>query len=112
TTRSLRAQKFTWTDDGLPFFGEPVAAGEKVISPSGENGPLVTRVHGTRVKVVSKANNQCLTVSEQGASFNRCDTKDAEWTLDYTAHGKYRLVNNANLFLGDASSGKTHCATG
>lgn len=112
TTRSLRAQKFTWTDDGLPFFGEPVAAGEKVISPSGENGPLVTRVHGTRVKVVSKANNQCLTVSEQGASFNSCDTKDAEWTLDYTAHGKYRLVNNKNLFLGDASSGKTHCATG
>lgn len=112
TTRSLRAQKFTWSDDGLPFFGEPVAAGEKVISPSGENGPLITRVHGTRVKVVSKANNQCLTVTDKGASFNACDNKDAEWTLDYTSQGKYRLVNSQNFFLGDATMGKTHCATG
>ena len=112
TTRSLRAQKFTWSDDGLPFFGEPVAAGEKVISPSGENGPLITRVHGTRVKVVSKANNQCLTVTDKGASFNTCDNKDAEWTLDYTSQGKYRLVNSQNFFLGDATMGKTHCATG
>lgn len=112
TTRSLRAQKFTWSDDGLPFFGEPVAAGEKVISPSGENGPLITRVQGTRVKVVSKANNQCLTVTDKGASFNACDNKDAEWTLDYTSQGKYRLVNSQNFFLGDATMGKTHCATG
>lgn len=34
--RSTRAQRFTWTADGLPDFGIPVAEGEAVKSPSGE----------------------------------------------------------------------------
>ncbi len=34
--RSPRMQKFTWTDDGLPDFGEPVRLGVRMPAPSGE----------------------------------------------------------------------------
>lgn len=35
--RSPRMQKFTWTADGFPDFGEPVALGAALELPSGEN---------------------------------------------------------------------------
>lgn len=35
-SRSVRMQKFTWTGDGLPSFGEPVATGQAIAVPSGE----------------------------------------------------------------------------
>jgi len=100
-TRSLRAQKFTWHDDGTPNFGEPVAAGESVVSPAGENGPLVTQVQGTRVNLVSRANDTCVQVNSQGeVDAASCTVGDAaNWNLDYTTEGKYRLVNSAGLFL-------------
>ena len=34
--RNIRAQKFSWTTSGDPFFGEPSAVGYKLIVPSGE----------------------------------------------------------------------------
>ena len=34
--RNVRIQKFSWTADGLPVFGEPVATGRAVPVPSGE----------------------------------------------------------------------------
>ncbi|MCF0074193.1 glycoside hydrolase family 43 protein [Dyadobacter sp. CY261] len=34
--RNVRMQKFTWTADGLPSFGEPVPTGQAVTIPSGE----------------------------------------------------------------------------
>lgn len=33
-TRSIRAQRFTWTDSGVPFFGEPIEQGVAVSRPS------------------------------------------------------------------------------
>src|SRR5690606_7792485 len=66
STRSVRAQKFTWNDDGTPNFGEPVAAATPVASPSGENGPLVTKVQGTQLSLVSKANNRCVAAHKNG----------------------------------------------
>ncbi len=35
TDRNVRAQKFTWTDEGLPIFGEPISAGVSLNVPSG-----------------------------------------------------------------------------
>ncbi len=35
--RSMRVQKFTWTSNGFPNFGSPVALGTSVDVPSGEN---------------------------------------------------------------------------
>lgn len=35
-SRNIRMQKFTWTADGYPVFGEPVPAGVQVPVPSGE----------------------------------------------------------------------------
>ena len=35
-SRNVRMQKFTWTADGLPSFGEPVATGRAIAIPSGE----------------------------------------------------------------------------
>lgn len=34
--RTSRAQPFTWTADGLPFFGQPIPAGVPIPRPSGE----------------------------------------------------------------------------
>ncbi|ACE83962.1 family 43 glycosylhydrolase [Cellvibrio japonicus] len=101
STRSLRAQQFTWTDDDLPFFGEPVASGVPVQAPSGENGPLVTKVQGTQVQLVNKADGQCLVVDAEGA--RQADCAQAQpWTLDYTTAGRYRLVTSQGEFLSGA----------
>ncbi|MCF2446689.1 glycoside hydrolase family 43 protein [Dyadobacter sp. CY345] len=35
-SRNVRMQKFTWTADGIPVFGEPVATGQAIAVPSGE----------------------------------------------------------------------------
>lgn len=40
-TRSIRAQRFTWTDSGYPFFGEPIEQGVAVSRPSKEYNPPV-----------------------------------------------------------------------
>lgn len=112
-TRSLRAQKFTWNADDTPNFGEPVAAGEPVISPAGENGPLVTKVQGTQVQLVSKANQQCVSFGADGKiSAADCkNTSASNWVLDYITNGNYRLVNKDGKFLGQGgaacSAGKT-----
>lgn len=34
--RSVRMQKFTWTSEGIPYFGQPVSLGEFLDKPSGE----------------------------------------------------------------------------
>lgn len=34
--RGIRAQPFTWDDEGLPVFGEPIPAGVEIPAPSGE----------------------------------------------------------------------------
>jgi GH43 family beta-xylosidase len=34
--RDIRLQKFTWTKDGLPLFGEPVGTGVEIKRPAGE----------------------------------------------------------------------------
>lgn len=113
STRSLRAQKFTWNADDTPNFGEPVAAGKPVISPAGENGPLVTKVQGAKVQLVNKANQQCVSFGADG-NVAAADCKNAaasNWVLDYTTNGNYRLVNNDGKFLGQGgaacSAGKT-----
>jgi GH43 family beta-xylosidase len=41
--RNVRAQKFSWTLDGLPDFGEPVPAGTQISLPSGYS-PLKLRI--------------------------------------------------------------------
>jgi GH43 family beta-xylosidase len=38
--RNVHAQRFTWTEDGNPFFGAPIAAGEEVALPSGRFAAL------------------------------------------------------------------------
>jgi hypothetical protein len=100
-TRSLRAQKFTWNDDGTPRFGEPVAAGVPVVSPAGENGPLVTDVQGTQVLLANKANHKCVAFDANGKiSAANCDDElRSRWVLDYTTGGNYRLVNKDGKFL-------------
>ncbi|MBR3646735.1 MAG: RICIN domain-containing protein, partial [Lachnospiraceae bacterium] len=40
-TRAIRAQRFTWTDSGYPFFGEPIDQGVSVSRPSKVYAPPV-----------------------------------------------------------------------
>lgn len=103
-TRSVRAQKFTWHEDGTPNFGEPVAEGTPVLLPSGENGPLVTKVTGAEYQLVNKTANQCLAKSG-AAMFGDCDGAAANWVVDSTTDGFFRLANNATgHFLGTCAT--------
>lgn len=104
-TRSVRAQKFTWHEDGTPNFGEPVAEGTPVPLPSGENGPLVTQVTGAEYQLVNKAASQCL-AKGGAAMFGDCDGAAANWVVDSTTDGFFRLANNATgHFLGTCATG-------
>ncbi|WP_226877018.1 family 43 glycosylhydrolase [Microbulbifer hainanensis] len=95
-TRSVRAQKFTWNADGTPNFGEPVPEGQPQKLPSGENGPLMTEVQGAHWQLVNSA-GQCLA----GSTLGNCDDSSAQWVLDNTADGAYRLAHvETGEFLG------------
>jgi hypothetical protein len=98
-TRSVRAQKFTWNEDGTPNFGKPVPEGEAQKLPSGENGPLTTKVLGAHWQLVN-SNGQCLA----GSALGDCEKSSARWVLDNTADGAYRLANaDTGKFLGAES---------
>lgn len=103
-TRSVRAQKFTWNEDGTPHFGEPVPEGQPVQRPSGENGPLVTRVQGQAHRIVNGTSGLCLAIAS-GPDDHRahqlpCDKSDARWVLDPVTDGYFRIANlNQGKFL-------------
>lgn len=110
-TRSLRAQKFEWNDDGTPDFGKPLTPGVVVPPPSGENGPLVTRVQGQRYHLVNATSELCLDISpdpqDNRAIQRQCSATNGQWVLDPTTDGFVRLANREDSkFLGVAD-----CAT-
>ncbi|MBD3586923.1 family 43 glycosylhydrolase [Salinimonas sp. HHU 13199] len=110
-TRSLRAQKFGWNDDGTPDFGKPLTPGVEVPPPSGENGPLVTRVQGQRYHLVNATSELCLDISpdpqDNRAIQRQCSATNGQWVLDPTTDGFVRLANREDSkFLGVAD-----CAT-
>lgn len=95
-TRSLRAQKFSFDDKGLPQFGAPLAPGVKVARPSGEQGPRVGKVQGLAYKLRDKHSGQCLssnhtTLPQLGA----CD-KASHWQPDAMATHAVRLQDLAS----------------
>lgn len=96
-TRSLRAQKFTWNDDGTPDFGKPLTPGVEVNPPAGEYGPLVTRVQGQRYHLVNATSNLCLDIDadpENNRAVQRaCSGTNGTWVLDSMADGYMRLAN-------------------
>ncbi|AWB69253.1 alpha-N-arabinofuranosidase (plasmid) [Saccharobesus litoralis] len=99
-TRSARAQPFTWTDDGLPNFGEPLMDRQQLPVPSGEQGPLTANVQGVKYKIVNRQANLCLVANEAGeVSVADCDTANNtannEWVVDPANDGTYRFVNSA-----------------
>lgn len=75
-SRSLRAQKFSFDQNGLPVFGKPLAPGVKVAAPSGEHTPLTTKVQGQRLQL--KAGDLCLTADAKGkVSKGSCQVSSA-----------------------------------
>lgn len=97
STRSLRAQKFNWHDDGTPDFGKPVTPGVIVAPPSGEDGPLVTRVQGQQFALVNATSDLCLDIhadpENNRAVQTACNFNNSHWVLDATDEGFYRLAN-------------------
>ena len=96
-TRSLRAQKFTWNDDGTPNFAKPVTPGVEVAPPSGEYGPLVTRVQGQRYNLVNATSGLCLDIApdpqDARAVQRQCAATNGQWVIDATTNGFVRLAN-------------------
>lgn len=94
-TRAARAQPFTWTEDGLPNFGEPVMDKQQIPVPSGEQGPLRAQVEGVRYKVINRKTGLCLTGNTQGkTTVDDCARADAQWVVDPANEGFYRLANH------------------
>lgn len=58
--RTTRVQRFTWGEDGMPIFGEPVATTEEIAAPAGDNGvdpiPDFGMVELSRFRVKGYAN--------------------------------------------------------
>jgi GH43 family beta-xylosidase len=102
-TRSVRAQPFTWTEDNLPVFGEPIPEGEPVNAPSGENGPLVTRVQGAPQLLVS--GDSCLIAKDSDSvGQSKCGVTGSKWVVDPTTDGHVRFANReTGEFLTSAS---------
>ncbi|MBN7827732.1 family 43 glycosylhydrolase [Bowmanella dokdonensis] len=96
-TRSLRAQKFTWNEDGTPNFGKPLTPGVVVAPPSGEDGPLVTRVQGQPYQLINATSELCLDIAsdpqDNRALQANCTVNNGRWVLDPTTDGYYRLAN-------------------
>ncbi|MDO3387244.1 family 43 glycosylhydrolase [Gilvimarinus sp. SDUM040013] len=92
STRSVRAQQFTWTDEGLPNFGDPIPEGEPVKMPSGENGPIKVSVQGVQQQLVNRA-GKCLVGNGGDLALAACAGSKANWVLDSTADGAYRLAH-------------------
>lgn len=102
STRSVRAQQFTWTEDGLPDFGEPIPEGEPIPMPSGENGPIKVSTEGVRQQLVNRATGECLSTTGGETALAECAGADARWVLDSTADGAYRLSHvDTGTFLDD-----------
>jgi GH43 family beta-xylosidase len=101
-TRSLRAQKFTWNADGTPNFAKPVTPGVVVAPPSGEDGPLETKVEGQQYQVFNANAKNCLTAAKNGSAvLSACGVNTSDWVLDHTDSGYYRLASqNSGQFLG------------
>ncbi|WP_117209547.1 RICIN domain-containing protein [Allorhizocola rhizosphaerae] len=91
TTRSTRAQPFTWNADGTPNFGAPVSTATNVNVPSGERGPITTAVRGPVYQLVNRNSGMC--AGGVDVVQVACGGATTEWVLDSTADGYYRLVN-------------------
>jgi GH43 family beta-xylosidase len=76
--RAVFVQPFTWSKDGLPVFGEPVAAGQTLPLPSGEKIPLRT--------------------GDQDFQFST-ENDLADWT--YYGHHQMMKLQDGRLILGE-----------
>src|SRR5690606_38047385 len=97
STRSTRAQSFTWNPNGTPNFGSPVSTSTSLAVPSGEHGPITANVQGAAYQVINRNSGLRLnaTGTSDGANVVQqgCTGNASQWVLDPTADGYYRLVN-------------------
>ncbi|WPC75746.1 family 43 glycosylhydrolase [Vibrio porteresiae] len=98
TTRSLRAQSFTWNSDETPNFGEPVATGTAIAVPSGENGPMQVKPQAPTLTLSH------YTISTSGTS--QLDSS-MEVIVDQIGDGVVRLANSEGNFLAGAQCSST-----
>lgn len=106
SSRSTRAQVIRWNSDGTPNFGMPVREGQVLAAPSGESGPLKAKVQGAPMHLVNENSEYCLTTSGSNVVQSSCSGKRAEWVLDATNDGYYRLANaDSGQFLQLAGCG-------
>lgn len=94
-SRSLRAQKYTWHEDGTPNFGEPVQEGVSVDAPAGENGPTTVVPQGASLYLRNAETNECLA----SATTTGACSGDNEWVIDPVGEGMFRLANASGEFL-------------
>jgi GH43 family beta-xylosidase len=114
STRSTRAQPFTWNANGTPNFASPVSTSTSLAVPSGEHGPITTDVLGAGYQVVNRNSGLCLgaasSSTSDGANVQQqgCTGSANQWVLDPTADGYYRLVNENSAKALDVEN----CGTG
>ena len=103
STRSTRAQRFTWNADGTPNFGSPVSTSTDLAVPAGERGPITAAVRGRRVHAGQPQHRRAASASPAARPATAPTSRStaatptsSRWVLDPTADGYYRLVNQAS----------------
>jgi GH43 family beta-xylosidase len=104
-TRSLRAQPFSWHDDGTPNFGQPVPEGQVMAAPSGENGPIMAVPQGADW-LLRNSKGQCLSVVDGAPAAVNCSAQSA-LKVDPTTGEYYRLVTRQGRYIGLGLDGVT-----
>ncbi|MBF9002042.1 MULTISPECIES: family 43 glycosylhydrolase [Vibrio] len=101
TGRALRAQSYTWNSDGTPNFGEPIASGEAVAVPSGENGPMRVKPQAPMMRL----NHYVTTTVDGETQLSLSNTIPA--ILDSLSDGTVRFTDYAGGFLSGSSCSKS-----
>lgn len=100
-SRALRAQPYTWHDDGTPDFGEPAGPDTRVAAPSGENGPIQVTPQGAPLYLRNASDDTCLLSSVNTA---QC-SENTGWVIDPVGQGRFRLANAEGNFLSAGQCG-------
>jgi hypothetical protein len=65
--------------------------------PSGEDGPLITRVQGQHFQLINSTSNLCLDITpnpnQDHAIQAACNVNNGQWVVDSTTDGYFRLAN-------------------
>ncbi|MCR5836244.1 MAG: RICIN domain-containing protein [Lachnospiraceae bacterium] len=93
-TRAIRAQRFTWTDNGYPFFGEPIDQGVSVSRPSKTYTPPVNTT--SYYKIVNVGTGKVMDIPNKSDANG---TKIQTYADNNTIAQRFRFKSNSDKWF-------------